>query len=203
MINPSVDTVRVTNHDAKQLKLKYDSRVYIIEPNQKVAMPASVAFLWFGDPRTHGSVPSYIRGEDGRVQGMLPSRTQEVTRLRFKHGGELGGDETTFEGCTLPNITVEDLDGNEIVMVINDPSGDNATPMPHNGNPDNSRLAEQVEKQQKLIDYLMNKLDGGGEDDAKSEDELPTDDIPLSRPFKSVDLTKGIPAPSLSEVTSG
>lgn len=204
MINPTVDTIRLTNHDTKQLKLKYDGRTYVIEPNQTVAMPASVAFLWFGDPRTTGSVPSYIRGENGRVNGMLPSRTQEVTRLRFKWGGELGGDETTFAGCTIPKVTVQDLDGNEIVMVTQDPEGNHATPIAPSTDPNNSHLAETVQKQQKLIDYLMQKIDGGGgEIEVKSEDELPTDDIGIAKPFKSVDLTKGIPAPTLSEVTSG
>lgn len=203
MINPSVDTVRITNNDTKLLKLKYDGKTYVIDPNQTVAVPAAVAFLWFGDPRTTGSVPTFQRGEDGRIQGMLPSRTQEVTRLRFKHGGELGGDETSFEGCNLPKVTVHDLDGNEITMVIHDPYGDKSLPVPGGIDPASSQLAETVEKQQKLIEYLMQKIDGAERPDAQDESELPTDDVPIAKPFRGVDLSKGIPAPTLSEVTNG
>jgi hypothetical protein len=198
MINPVVDVLRITNNDPKALKIKYNNQVYVIEPNQTVAVPAAVAFLWFGDPRTSGSVPTFQRGEDGRINGMLPARSQEVTRLRFKWGGQLGGDETTFIGCVLPDVTVKDFDGNEIVMVIQDPEGNSSLPMPGGIDPSTSHLAETVQQQQKLIDYLMKKIDGEDRPEAESEDELPTDDASIARPFKAVDLSKGIPAPTLS-----
>jgi hypothetical protein len=194
------DMCRVTNHDTKILKLKYDGQTYLIDPDQTVALPAACAFLWFGDPRTTGSVPSFIRGENGRIDNMLPARTQEVTRLRFKWGADLGGDEQGLDGVELPKVTVTDIDGNEIVMVIHDPEGNHATPIVGTTD-DNSQLVEMIQRQQKQIDLLMSKLNGGGE--ATSEDELPTDDAATIKPFKGVDLSKGIPAPTLSEVTGG
>lgn len=202
MINPSVDTVRITNNDTKLLKIKYDNKTYVIDPKQTVAVPAAVAFLWFGDPRTTGSVPTFSRGEDGRINGMLPSRTQEVTRLRFKYGGDLGGDETSLDGCDLPDVTVVDLDGNEITMVIHDPYGEKSLSVAMGIDPSSSHLAETIEKQQKLIEYLMKKVDGDA-GEAMSEDELPTDDAGITRQFKAINLNEGIPAPTLSEVTGG
>lgn len=201
MITPS-DICYVTNHDTKALVLKYNGQKYVIEPNQRVSLPAAAAFLWFGDPRTSGSTPSFIRNEQGAIQNMLPSRTQEITRLRFKYGADLGGDEISFENVDLPKVTVTTLDGDEVIMVIHDPEGNHSIPVaaPIGGDSTNAQLYDMVQKQQRMIDLLLRKMDGYP-DEARDESELPTDDAETVRQFKSHDLTKGIPGPTLSEVT--
>lgn len=228
MIQPG-EFCRVTNENTKPFKGKYERQVYVIDPGQTVTVPFSAAILWFGDPRSIDTV-QLLRNEYGKVTNMLPSRPDEIKRLRFKHGGNLTGDESTFEetddnGRTflmphLPVVSVRTLDGDVITMVVSDPEGNNplgAEPKPASNQ--SAELLEIVRKQERQINLLIKQLEintGYEDTDVEpndliattdiplyepNEDELPTDDIPDARAkFKVYNTDTGVPGPDIKEL---
>lgn len=211
MIQPG-EFCRVTNKKDNLLKIKYNGQIYNLPSGREVVVPFEAAVLWFGDPRTIDKV-QLLRDNNGKVQNMLPSRPDEIKRLRFKYGADLTGDESTFEETingqrkpmeNLPDVTVVDLDGNEITMVTSDPEGlyvlGGAVAPAIN---QNDSLLQIVKKQERQIQLLMKQLElEDVEDEAPAnvtEGDLPTDDVaPTPRKYYNTDV--GVPGPSMGEL---
>lgn len=196
---------RVTNNGDDQLKVKYDGNVFNLPPKKEVVIPVAAAFLWFGDPRTTAKI-QLLRNEQGKVNNMLPARGTEVKRLRFKYGGDAAGDETTFNDVVIPDVTLTDLDGEEVVTVLQDPLGRHSIAMSpeQEAANQNDQLLEIVKRQERQINILMKQLnvhdDTSDIPNNVSQEDLPTDDIPEARPFKVYNTESGMPGPSMGEL---
>lgn len=221
MIQPG-EFCRVTNNKDNVLKIKYNGRIYDLDPHRPVVVPVEAAILWFGDPRSIDKV-QLLRNEHGKVQNMLPSRPDEIKRLRFKFGADLTGDESTFletqeDGTittmhNLPDVLIQTLEGQEVKMVVNDPDGRHALGADQQPATNQSaELLEIVKRQERQIGLLMRQLQIEVDDEDTSpdytipdiqatEDELPTDDHDVSPPkFKVYNTETGIPGPDIKEL---
>jgi hypothetical protein len=85
----------------------------------------------------------------------VSDRDTEVRRLRSLYDNQLGG-----EGQILyaPEATVADVDGNEVKMVLDDPSGDSVTPVTTTLL-DRDELLAQLSRQQRMIETLAKAQD--------------------------------------------
>lgn len=114
--------VRVRNPGEKVFKDQYASVKYAIQPGQEVVVPWYAAVLWFGDPRVL----------DDETRGVF-ARADELLRVLTRMGsGGLDGrglGEVDRVKADHPGIEVFDIDGNRIEMLIDDPEGENVTPI--------------------------------------------------------------------------
>lgn len=193
---------RVTNNADDIVKVKYDGNTFNLPPHKEVVIPVAAAYNWFGDPRTAPKV-QLLRNEQGKVNNVLPSRVDEIKRLRFKYGGDCTGNEENLDGVKIPDVTVTDLDGNEVVTVLKDPEGHfgvAVSPEQEAAN-QNDSLLQIVKRQERQIALMMKQLSINEDtpEVSASEDDLPTDDIPEARPFK-VYNTENMPGPSMGEL---
>lgn len=136
---PESTVVRVTNTAGAKFVGKYANNRYVIEPGQTAIVPYYAAVLWFGDPRA-------TNVGDARL---TQYRAHEVDRLSAKYGligAPFYSDQdtvtTTVDGekvelryvdarhPNLPRCTVETVDGDRLITVIDDPAGDHLTAQP-------------------------------------------------------------------------
>lgn len=174
MVRPD-DIVKVVNREDYAFNVKWNSRSYRLHPGREVFIPASCAFLWFGDPRA-SSVYQSIADPDG-TRMFVNDRATEVRRLRIKWGAGMEGDEASFDGVAVPTVEVWTAEGERITTVLDDPDGRNvisASPSIQ----DDEGLRALVAKQQQQIEAMKQHL-GMNEDAEKAiadEAELPRDD---------------------------
>lgn len=114
--------VRVRNPGTTVFKDQYASVKYAIQPGSESVVPWYAAVLWFGDPRVL----------DDEVRGLF-ARADELLRVltRMGSGGLDGRGLSEAERVKVdhPGVQVFDIDGNRIEMLIDDPEGENVSPV--------------------------------------------------------------------------
>lgn len=146
------DIVRVVNNGDQPFTIGWDSRQYRLEPGKDTFVPFEACCLWFGDPRSTNSIQS-AKNQHGIVS-FIPDRDSEIRRLRVKYGN-IGGDERFVDPA--PDVTIYDLTGEQIVTVLDDPSGDSIT-VAQPTVVDQSNLIATIERQQAQINLLLENL---------------------------------------------
>lgn len=145
-IIPLSTLVTVENHTNTTLILKYDNTEWRVPANDRAAIPYFCAVLWFGDPRAHDDP------RDKRIR----HRTRELNRLSVKWGFY---DKDAWG--TIPDVTIKDAAGNELIFPAQDPTGELADP--------GARDRKQAAQQQALF---MEELDRIREENAEMRADL-------------------------------
>lgn len=169
------DIVKVTNHGTKELTIGWDSKYHRLKPGDTKFVPAEAVINAFGDPRS-GPTQRSVKTEGGE-SAVVPSRLQEVRRLRLLYGGGGVGDDSNFDLVDVPDVTVETLEGEEVKTVLHDPSGDSVTQATQTISESND-LMSIISRQQRQIQLLLQQT-GIDEKAHASEEELPTDESTL------------------------
>lgn len=114
--------VRLRNSGKTVYKDQYASVKYSIQPGQEIVVPWHAAALWLGDPRVL----------DDESRGLF-ARADELLRVltRMGSGGLDGRNFSEVERAQAdhPGLEVSDIDGNRIEMLLDDPEGENVTPI--------------------------------------------------------------------------
>lgn len=156
---PESTVVRVTNDGTAKFVAKYANNRYSIEPGSAAIVPYYAAVLWFGDPRATNI-------GDKRITQF---RAHEVDRLSAKYGlvgAPFYSDEDTVtvnvdgekielryvdaRHPNLPRCTVETVDGERLVTVIDDPAGDHLTAQP--------QTVKQARQTEDAVRSLQNQM---------------------------------------------
>lgn len=172
------DILFVQNNEDVDRIITWNSRNFVLKPGAITYIPAAAAFVWFGDPRSAENVVS-LTDESGLTE-WVPDRATEVRRLRIKYGA-VEGDEASFEGVRIPDVTVKTVDGEDIKTVLDDPSGRSVMKASDTLESRDDLLA-MLQKQQRQIALLMEQEGTAvprlGED-VETIAEPPSDDAPV------------------------
>ncbi len=101
-----MELVKITNVGTEPVEF-YGNEKTTVLPGKTKIVPWEFACAWLGDP-TPGSTDRELR--------------YNQVRLQWGYADGLDTPETWAE--KNPTIAVEDMDGNSIIMVINDPNGE-------------------------------------------------------------------------------
>lgn len=165
------DMVYATNNDDKDVIFTWNSRKFVLTPGRKTPITIEAVINHLGDPRSSGNIASYVTA--GKETGWVPDRLSEVRRLRNKYGNVFG-DETVINNT--PSVTIEDLEGNRIYTVVDDPDGTKSSPSSNRTHEDTAQdLKLIIDRQQEQINRLM-KLAGTDANMGTTEDQLPRDE---------------------------
>lgn len=221
MGNPVVElseTLKVINRGSRGLRLSWNSRKYDINPMGGVCyMPFECVKLYFGDPRCTNNMRT-IKDSIGIVS-FLPDRATEVRRLRLLYAAPFGeymsnvdlggifqsdpkeaheiGKARAFEGVSVPNVEVYNIQDQRIFTILDDPEGLDTIPVQVTAAQRND-LEILVGRQASIIDALAAKLgiDPNGPALLNSPDvtgEVPEEDEEVD--LTSQDLTP--PSPNM------
>ena len=169
--------------DETPFTFMWDSRPYLAEVGKETFVPFEAASLALGDPRA-GDTTRSARDEAGNVMWIV-DRPTEMRRLTVLY------DNVTDAAGNLiikPDVTVTDLDGNEVMMVLDDPAGDSVLP----AQPtllDSKQLLAQIERQRRMIDQLAEAQGIEVDVATATADEPPKSDAksdPRSDPFSEL-----------------
>ena len=106
------------------LTLMWDSRPYLVKVGETAFAPFEAVSVATGDPRSGASTTS-IRDDAGNV-GWVVDRPTEVRRLRTLYDNQTGDlGEILF----APVLEVENLEGERVRTVLDDPEGDSVIPV--------------------------------------------------------------------------
>lgn len=134
--------------DATPLTLMWDAKKYEVPVGKSAFAPFEAVMIAAGDPRSNDGAQT-IRDEAGNV-GWVVDRPTEVRRLRTLYDNQVGDlNEIRY----APQFAVEDLEGNSIRTVLDDPEGESVTPV-QTTVLDRDQLLAQVQRQQRMIEQL-------------------------------------------------
>lgn len=193
VIHPD-DQLIATNNGTEPVRLMANSRLHVIEPGQKRAVPFEAVRIWFGDPRS-GPTERLYEDENG-TKSRIPSRSFELKRLNVLYGvegavasqkEEADRNKTPYPppitlADTIPNVTFEDLSGKSIKHVAEDPEGKAASSVvtnyddPMQVGAELARLKQQVAAMEERHDALSNQ--------PTTDEEAVTEDGPDYSPGK-------------------
>lgn len=143
------DHVRVKNLAEDNLVLRYNSQEYVVPAEGDALVPAECAAIWFGD-------------WNKRNTDRKPDRNKEVTRLRGLYGAHAGfeGADTRWEE-RQPKVELYTADGQRLIGVLDDPSGDT---LPAVGGEYNAKLIDDMRTRMQEMEARMQEMTGGLED---------------------------------------
>lgn len=129
--------VKIINEDDKSFDFMQNNAKRIIEPGGDVIVPWNVACTLFGNPNIPDIPPANER-----------TRMYKKMRARYNYGDGLHSPE--HWDARRPKVRVFDLEGDtEIVMLINDPSGEHLGAF----NPNSKSVNKETD-----IDALQNQI---------------------------------------------
>lgn len=186
------DFCELHNRDDHTLQFSWNSKPYRVDPGHKIMVPFELVKLYFGDPRSTAAMSSQ-RDLNGVIH-WLPDRASEIRRLRCLYDNQ-AGDEGSVYG--FPKVEIFDINGERVLTVLDDPTGETVTPATRSVSEDNEILG-LVRKQQQTIDMLMQRLNltATGEpiepdeqDEADADGGLATipEQVAAAEPFKTAD----------------
>lgn len=191
------DIVRVVNTADAPFTIMYDSKSYKLEPGQDSFIPFPAAALWFGDPRSTGTLGSVVN-ERG-LRSYIPDRDTEVRRLRVKYDNQFGDENKIIRH---PLVEVYALTGERITTVLDDPAGDSVNVVPQTVQDQGNLMAlitAQAQQIEKLTQLVMERDQQPAGDGAENEqnNQLPSaEDLSAALagnetpPNNAVDLTQ-------------
>lgn len=143
--------VRVTNQGDKPFRDGYDNKQYTILPGKTVVVPWEAVTTWLGDPRLTND-PDRARFD----------RDDERARVLVRLGIHIDSEappQTEDERIVsnAPKLLVQDIDGETIVMLAADPTGESVLPAKFTrGDADDLRaeLDRLKEDQARLLEML-------------------------------------------------
>lgn len=143
--------VRVTNEGDKPFRDGYDNKQYTILPGKTVVVPWEAVSLWLGDPR--------LTNDPDRAQF---DRDDERARVLVRLGIHIDSEappQTDDERIVsnAPKLVVQDIDGETIIMLAQDPTGETVLPAKFTrGDADDLRgeLDRLKAEQARLLDML-------------------------------------------------
>lgn len=97
----------------------FNSRRYVLKPDEKTPVPFEAVCLWYGDPRSAANV-SAIRNDVDETVTFVPDRDSEIRRLTARYGGD--------DNVRFPDVEVVDLNGKSLFSVVEDPEGEHVLP---------------------------------------------------------------------------
>jgi hypothetical protein len=149
------DALKVLNRGPDVFEARYNRQTYRIQPGESAFIPHEAVCLWLGDPAS-------------RNVGKQQDRRLEAQRLSRRYGAY--DDKAKFE-ANKPNLEVHDLDGNRVVTVVDDPSGDSLTP------PSRVELSmmDMIERLEKQVDQLKRQAGQADVDPDAEPGEAATD----------------------------
>lgn len=150
--------VRLRNIGEKRFSDHYANQRYVIEPQAQTIVPYEALKLWTGDPAYVGD-----------------ARLTEMDRLMIRYG-KLTDEDPWDHIC--PKLEAEDLDGQKITTVLEDPDGFSVTPVNTTVREaaDLERVIGELQHQQELMKDQLRKLGW------KDETEEPLVDEPKAVP---------------------
>jgi hypothetical protein len=117
------DFVQVINTEDDLVEWKWNGKPYRLQPGKPTMVPFELMTNMCGDPRANEKFQKIpIDGEDGEWMFIAP-RGYEIARLRVRHGGAGDIVNRLDDIPNIPKVQVRDLEGNEILTVIDDPEG--------------------------------------------------------------------------------
>lgn len=202
--------VRIRNTSDRTWKDGYNGLTYQALPGGEAIAPFEAACLWFGHPDAIDLGP-------GKTY-----RTDEYLRMRTRYGvldvlvedPNSGHNVHTMEPCcpftqedqwkhNIPPVEVFDIDGNRIIMVIDDPEGSAVTPS-STSVAQQEILQTQLAAMQNQMAQLQAQLDAQtrGEAAEANSGPIPDDQAPamIPGPGSTGPIRSDIPDPD-AEVT--
>jgi hypothetical protein len=136
--------VRVENQDTKTLTLEWEGSRYVIKPGKSDFVPMACAVEYFGDPFLVDS-------------GVDKSRTDAWNRIRVRYGIYSDMDRIATH---LPKIAVYKSDGERLLMLMEDPDGDNVPGLPATASLDSGTqlLLDRMEAMERETAALRDEL---------------------------------------------
>ena len=173
--NKEGDTLEV-NHNTDPFTIMWDSKPYVLEPGKPAFVPFEAVMTAFGDPRSGANMAS-VRDVAGNVMFVL-DRATEVRRLQTLYDNQFGAADQILYA---PQAKVEDLDGNEVKTVLDDPTGETVTPVTTTIL-DREELLAQLQRQQRMIETLASNQGINLESPEVVQEPAP-EDTPAADPF--------------------
>jgi hypothetical protein len=174
---PDTDTVVTVQNIGTRALHCYcgpDKPALVFEPGQSRRVPAPWARTWFGDERSREA--AYHLEVDGE-KIVIQSRPYELERLKHLWGAAT--DPLRWEPAndvyTRPEAMVTTLDGDRVLMVLDDPEGNSVNPATQSV--DDARLLkdELVRLQKRLMKLEGLQAAGVEEIPTLTEGDLPKD----------------------------
>lgn len=178
------DPVRVINTGTRPLVFQWNSRQWNVPPGERATASFAAVANAFGDPRSGDQVRTI------NVQGsvhVVPARRDEIHRLRQLYGQHFGAEDS-FDPAQTPTVRVIDDEGNDIPVVVNDPTGSEVISSPIQTISQQESLfrrIELLERQNRRLEDLLGELPSNSEDasteflnswrESSSLSPLPTD----------------------------
>jgi hypothetical protein len=166
----------ITNNGDEALRLRWDSRTYVIEPSDHKVVPFDVVRVYYGDPRSVGKVEQKYdeqREIGGRKNpnAYIAARNAEVDRLAVLYGLYAGREAELPTHPKIKDVVITTIDRIEVFCPAVDPEGlftyayreandnvqDTATLL--------AVMQRKMEQQQHLIDELAGRLSSDTPDD--------------------------------------
>src|SRR5437660_9418133 len=133
--------VSVTNAGASTFTGHYLGQEYQIESGKTLkSVPWPAVCLWFGDPEVQDT-PRW------------KSRHEMYERLKIRYGAY---EDVDLWAKNRPHCKVKDLDGNEIVMIVDDPQG--SEPTSPRAADEKALLMEMLDRQQREMAAMKDRL---------------------------------------------
>lgn len=161
------DVVRITNQGTEEFRQRYGGKLYRIPPGSTAIVSFEAMCLWLGHPDAID------------IDKKRRYRSDELRRLHVKWGVYEHHDRAAE---LFPKLLVEDIDGNRIITVVDDPEGRHLTPDVQT-RAERDRLQEQMAAMQRQMAALQAQLQQqNNEDAAKVAAGDTRTDTPATRP---------------------
>jgi hypothetical protein len=163
--------VRLRNTGEAIFKDQYGGVPYVCPAGDTIVVPFEAVCLWLGDPRVvdRPTLAQYDRrGEVDRVKTRIGATIAEAMSLPW----------------SPPALTIETLEGKEIVMCIQDPEGNGGGDLfgsIKTGLDDTESVAQELEILKRQQGQLLQRLEDLQAGQQKNLDDIP-DDIPTKIP---------------------
>lgn len=164
----------LTTPDGRTPLLRWAKIPYPLGPGDKEIVPFDVICLYFGDPRSRNGVVQKFK--DSKGEGIIQSREAELSRISVLWGVYEQGVDTLAN--VVPDVTVSDLRGNEIVPACFDPWGEYSYSFEKGPIDTQQGAAAQLLAMQAEMDQLKARMDAmaqGGDNDEEIPEDLPMD----------------------------
>lgn len=173
---------KIVYDDSTPYTFLWDSRSYVAEPGKEAFVPYEAVSVAMGDARSGESMAS-ARDEAGNVS-WVTDRPTELRRLRILYDNEV--DDSGLP-LYAPEATVTDLEGNDVKMVLHDPSGASVIPVSTTAL-DRDQLMAQIQRQQRMIQQLAQDqgIDLPPDEPAESQTLDEPSDQSTANPFETI-----------------